>query len=166
MNAGHAGCGGVMKGQLVLEFVVAAIILFGVILYVMGNVMASVDSRNAGSAQNTLMTRAFMISDAVFRGSGVWTGETPVMIGVSDDWPVLNSTKMQYLESYCSTDYQDLKYRLGLGPDNGVAMLVNETGMGEIMRCGVPETGARYAKVTRFGITESNNVARIDVWVW
>jgi hypothetical protein len=161
MRSGRA-----MKGQLVLEFVVAAILLFGVITYVMGNVMTSAGSFNVQSAESTRTATAFAISDLILREGGTWTGGEPLVVGVSDDWPVLNSTKLQDLEDYCGSDYEGLKYRLGLGPRNGMAILVNETGVGEIMQCSSPETEVSHSKVTRFGLTEAGNIAKIEIWVW
>ena len=161
MKSGRA-----MKGQLVLEFVVAAILLFGVIIYVMGNVMGNVERYNFQSAENTRMVMAFTISDLVLRDGGVWSGGVPVVVGVAEDWPVLSSVKMQDLEDYCNTDYEELRNMLGLGPDNGVAIFINETGVGGIMSCGSPELDVKHSKITRFALTESGNIARIEIWVW
>jgi hypothetical protein len=165
MKAGRRGALG-MKGQMVMEFVIAALMLFGIMAYVMGNLMFNMGTRSSESGQDTLVSEAFAASDVLLRGGGSWTGSVPRMAGLSDGWPVLNATKVQYLQAYCAADYEGLAAEFGLGERHGISIRINETGVGEILSCGSRTPSAVHANVRRVALTEAGDVALVEVSVW
>jgi hypothetical protein len=162
------------KGQLVFEFVVAAVFLFYIVFYVINylNTTAVVFANDFYT--NSLEYKALHTSELLLRNRGVWNGNVPEAMGLADEWPVLNATKIQYMDTYCTApaNYQTILRKLDINAStgNGVNIEINDTN-GYLMKCGNIPTDAMgrtitNARIDRFALSDSDEYLTITVWVW
>lgn len=143
-----------MRGQMVFEFIVAAALFFGIVFYVITYLSGIVSTYSNDFAGSSLENKVLQISEFL------------VHSGLSDRWPVLNSTKMAELNLSCSADYAGLLQKLEL-ENYKIRIQINETGnTNPLVECG-PDL-SRYAKVNvkRFALSESGSKLVMDLWAW
>ena len=154
---------GKKKGQAVFEFVIATILFFAIIFYILNFLNATIFNYNSQFNNIVLESKSVQISELLVKDAGKWSGETPIIIGVADEYPVLNETKMINLENYCITNYIDLidnfnldrrKFRINITTDSNSYL------------CGPPVPSVTRSKTERFGILPDDSIVRVDVWVW
>lgn len=176
-----------MKGQMIFEFVIAAVLFFGIIVYAINilNVESSIYSSDYIIAE--LENKAMQVSELLMHDPGIWYGDVisapgdvrADVIGLSNGWPVLNSTKIKLLRQYCLNDYNDLldhldtKMTTPFGDRNmKVVIEINETevvpekALIEPPNCGYEPINTTYARVDRIAITEDGDILRVVVGVW
>lgn len=168
------------KGQMIFEFVVAAVLFFGIVLYIMSYLSASMATFTEDFYVNSLHSKAMVASELMVRSQGNWSGSTPVSVGLAGTYPVLDSAKMSGLQSYCSAQsgYLDVLDRLNLmetpfslagsGRHFNMYVEINETGGSPRMVCGRPPGGATFAGVTRVALSDDSPgkalLLRLMVW--
>ncbi len=155
-----------MKGQIVIEFIVAVIVLIAVVFYIINSVNSSFFSFSRDSRTSFLESKALQISDALVGRGGVWEQEVPKQPGIGEEWPVLNTTKMGYLEQYCSDDYAGLLGRLDL-EGNRIRISAETVDGAGVLGCGpqVP-SGALNVKTRRYALNETLDIIILDLYIW
>lgn len=157
------------KGQLVFEFVVAAIFFFYIVFYVINYLNTTAMVFSSDFYTNSLEFKSIEISELLLHNRGVWNGTVPEMLGLVDRWPVLNSTKIQYMDSYCSSpiNYENMlrKFDINSSTGHGMKIELNDTN-GNIMLCGYLPDGFINAKTERFAISDAGKYLTMTVWAW
>jgi hypothetical protein len=164
------GRGG-MKGQLVFEFVIAAMFFLGIIMYTINYLNSTVFLYSSDYYVNTLESKAWQASEVLVRNEGVWSGSPPSMVpsvmGLAEDWPVLNESKIQGLNQFCVNYRSDVMRLLDINPElHGIRLEINESGGSSLLECGSLPRGIQSAMVSRFGVSESGNLLKVRVWYW
>jgi hypothetical protein len=151
---------------MVFEFIVAAVIFLAIIMYVINSLNLTVYLYGNEYQTNTLESRAIGMSETLVKNPGVWDNRTPVSPGLAVEWPVLNLTRIGWLDSYCRNNYTGLAKTIGVGPDlHGFRIEVTED-EALIMECGQLARGRVNAVVERIAISESGSLLRVTVWTW
>jgi len=163
------------KGQMVFEFIIAAVLFFAVVIYTINYLNSAVTFYSSNFHSNVLHTKAMQVSELLLRNPGVWAAGTPSVLGLASgslDWPALDSVKIQNLETYCEENYIELLDIIGFYPKNKVMIMINETGPDatiNLLDCrpttGVPED-ITLAHIKRFAVLEDKSSLSVDVWVW
>jgi hypothetical protein len=158
-----------MKGQSVLEFIVAALFFFAIIFYTLNYLNVAVWTFDRDHHANLLDSRSTQISEILVTSSGVWDSETPKSLGVAEEWPVLNKTKISWLNKSCYSDYNGLLRVLGIDPDaNSLDIDIieegNPTGLVQCEKS--PPDGVQSASTRRTAISDSGSMLKIEVVFW
>jgi len=175
-----------VKGQLVFEFLVAVLIFFGILFYVLNYLGSSVSSYREAYASESMGGLSYKIGELLAMNKGNWTGASPRMVpgvlGLAEDWPVLNYSKIQSLQWYCNNRpeyYDDLKRKLSLGEERNFGIVINEInrsgGIVNMVNCPQDEItcscripkAIRRSEVKMYGVLDTNgNVIVIYSHVW
>jgi hypothetical protein len=164
-----------LKGQAIFEFIIAAVLFFGIIFYVINYLNIQMSTFSNDYYVNELENKAVQITELLMHTPGVWHMDgTPDVVGLSDSWPVLNISKVNMLDEYCRNNYILLMEKLDMETTfpysrrlMKAAIEVNETASNRnILDCGVEPENITVAKITRYCVTEAGNTARMDVAVW
>ncbi len=153
------------KGQMVFEFIVAAVFFLAIIMYVINQLNFAVSLYGNEYMMNTLESRAIEISEILVKNPGVWDNQSPVSPGLAVEWPFLNLTRIGWMDSYCNDNYTDLGKMMGVGPElHGFRIAITDGG--NIMECGQLARGRINAVVERIALSESGSLLRVTVWTW
>jgi hypothetical protein len=162
-----------MKGQLVFEFVVAALFFLAIIIYTINYLNSTVFLYTSDYYENSLESKAWQVSEILVRIKGEWTGDPPMVpnvIGLAEDWPVLDESKIDGLNWYCSNYRDDTMQLLNIDPNiHGARLEINKTVSGgevSLLVCGKLPRGIQNAKISRFGISEDGSLLKVLVWYW
>ena len=165
-----------MKAQLIFEFLIAVLIFFGLVFYALNYLSWTVSGYSSDFSGENLESKASQIGEMLVLNSGNWSGGSPVIAGLAQEWPVLNSTKISWLNASCNSlpsGYDNLMKRLGLNPKHRLRITITETQpSGAVLtradcRWGVPVTGnAAKAETRRYALSESGNMLGVNVIVW
>jgi hypothetical protein len=158
------------KGQMVFEFILAAVLFMGIVIFVLNIINSNVAVFTGDYFSYSLENKAVAASESLVKLSGG--------IGLAEKWPVLNSTKISALNYTCSfpENYTVLLMDLNLfdKPSFGtynVRIVVNESVSGNTLLDCKPPAGAGlpgnlgFAHVKRFGVAD-NRTVEINVWIW
>lgn len=163
----------VMKGQLVFEFLVAVMVFFGIVLYSLNYLSWTVSGYSSGLSMENMESKASQIGEVLVMNEGKWAGGNPVVMGLAKDWPVLNSTKISWLNSSCNNDYGRFSDKLGMQPKHRVKITISETQAdGTVLvraECMWGQAVPGYvnkAEAKRYALSESGNVLTVYVLVW
>ncbi|MFH1978662.1 MAG: hypothetical protein ABIJ92_05025 [Candidatus Aenigmatarchaeota archaeon] len=173
---------GKRKGQLVFEFIIAAILLFGIIIYSINYLNTSVNVFRSDSYGNELELKTLQTSEMLVGHKGSWSGGNPDIIGLAHDsgWPVLDSTKLSDFDNTCDfpAGYSDILDKLDLleatylsvKSNYDLKVQINQSGT-LLVECNDPAlsvlpTNRRIAHVQRYALTETGEILDVDVWVW
>jgi hypothetical protein len=168
-----------MKGQMVFEFIVAAVIFIGVVLYVVLLLNSTISSYTGDYSKNALNEKALRISEILVHSQGVWepvagsspTMYRPIQAGIASDWPVLNDTEIRYLASYCTVDYgkSGLVDLFGIGGETlaeGVGIKISNSTNGSILDCSTGTVVLEHAYAERIAYTPESKMVKVGVTVW
>jgi hypothetical protein len=142
------------KGQAVFEFIVAAILFFAIIFYIITFLDSSISNYSAGSQANSLEAKAMEVSEYL------------VHVNLTGGWPVISYDSINRLDDACNDDYTGMLDRFDAG-NKRVKLQIND-GANMLLDCErarmVPET--QRAEVERFALSEDNTILNIRVIVW
>ena len=146
---------------MVFEFVVSTVIFFGLVVYTMSYIGYSSGVLRVENYGSGLEAVSAQVSETIVKTSGLWDGNVPVIPGLAEEWPVLNSTKIYYLENYC--DSNGLGMLLDIG-DN-LMLKIKDSSDIVLADCGSapPDT---YSKTTRYALNESGSRLVVEVYAW
>ncbi len=155
------------KGQLVFEFLIAAVFFFYIVLYVLNYLNTAAVVFANDFYVNSLEFKALHTSELMLHNKGVWDGGSPYVLGLAEEWPVLNSTSIQYLDAYCGSSYVSLVGMLGINQSlgHGIRIEANDTS-GSILDCGQLPEGLVNVRIDRLALSETGDVIRFSVLVW
>jgi len=154
-----------MKAQMVFEFVLATILFFAVVFYIINYLSFSMDAFGRSLYSDRLESRVVQISELLVKNRGVWEGYDPVVLGLAKDWPVLSYDKIQGLNQTCAENYSRIIELLDLG-QHSIRIQINESGKGEpLVDCGQFSLGVSRAGVKRFALSEGNEVLVVGVGI-
>jgi hypothetical protein len=161
-----------MKGQMIFEFVVAAMIFFGVLFYIISLLNDNVRTFSTDSFEDSMHTKVLQISEHVLHSKGNWDGVEPD-IGLAKHWPVLSYEKIEKFSSYCDENYHSLVEMLGLVETyyaigtlrHNIKIEIDDNG-NVILNCGPDKIPKRYFSVRRFAVSENNTILKIDFKIW
>ena len=165
---------GKRKGQMIFEFLVASVIFFAVIFYLINYLGVAVNTFSGNFYSDNLQNKALQISEFLVRFNLSEGG-----------WPVLSSARMNsFRNDYgCSAPdpckaagYGDLLLALDLDEKSGmieglnynVNITINDTSTGNFVLdcgCSVPEN-VGTGEVRRFALDESGDILILDVRIW
>ena len=158
---------------MIFEFIVAAMLFFSIIFYVISFMSGSVSAASVDLQSGVLESRTVRISEMLVRTKGVWNQGIPVSPGLVSwrGWPVLSSEKIGWLESYCrsSSGYDALRQNTGLlegafGRTYELKITVaNKTDV--LADCGKVREELKKASIRRFGVSETGDILTVDVTV-
>jgi len=145
-----------MKGQAVFEFVVAAMLFFVIIFYMLSFLSTTVSSYRSGFGINRLEAKAIDVSDALVR------------INLTEKYPVLSYGRIGYLDGYCAhgDNYVRLLSRFGIYWTGGGMRISVKEGRKTILDCGDFPPDAYTATVDRYMLSENNTLLGVGVVVW
>ena len=162
-----------MKGQLVFEFVIAALMLFSIIIYTINYLSINSNLYHERFLSNMLESKAVQVSEILLND--------PVD-GIVDEWPLLDTVKMSAFESSCNSDYEETLRDFNLIDDfpyselHHLSVVVNATDGQVYVDCGrtpppiqnIWYQAASKATVTRYGYIPppGDKLATIEVVVW
>ncbi|RLJ10240.1 MAG: hypothetical protein DRP15_00660 [Candidatus Aenigmatarchaeota archaeon] len=152
-----------VKGQLVFEFVISVILFFGIVLYIMNMLNTGVYGFVYKSWDNVLESKGIEITEVLLKQPGLWNDTVPLSPGFVVDWPVVNITKMVYFNTYCSTNYNDLKDLLGLQRKN---FRLEAEGNVTYIVCGPVPPNTTVSYIRRIALGDNNDVISFRLWVW
>ena len=162
---------GKRKGQLIIEFLIAAVLFFIVLLAVLTSVNTQAARFSATAADAALQAAAFRVSEQLLRSQGVWNFSAPVVsqLGLAKGPGVLEQRKLDTLQGICSTSYAAVLQLLDLGERPFVSqrvriLVTNSTST--VVDCGPAVTAEKPALAERLALQESGAAARLLVWVW
>lgn len=159
------------KGQLVFEFIIAAIVFVGIVVFVLNILSTNVSTFNQDYESSNLESKAIAASEALLK--------TPSGIGIAESWPVLKYDSVDAFNATCNQTagtYTEILTGLNLvdAPGFGAYRVTVDgktalTGRG-ILHCRPPSGPAipenvTAATVERFAILNGELVA-LNVWVW
>ena len=120
-----------LKGQLIFEFVVAVVIFFAIVLYTLNYLNTQVTGYSNDYYTESVNSKAVQIAELLVMNKGNWTSFGPTVgvkvVGLAEDWPVLNRTKAGALNVYCNANYVALMNNLGVRLQNRLKIVLNET---------------------------------------
>ena len=163
-----------MKGQAVFEFVVATLFFLGIVMYTINSLNTSVGTYSGEHRENVLEINAWRVSEILARSPGIWSGSggtVPESLGLANEWPVMNESKMGSLVGMCATDMAGVERLLDIDPMfNEIAVRIGKkAGSGEVLmlECGDVPQGVPYSMVTRFGVSGTDGrLLKMDVWYY
>ena len=158
-----------MKGQSVLEFIIAAVFFFAIILYALSYLNNTVWAFDKDHYSNFLDSRSTQISEILLTSKGVWDSDVPKALGLAVEWPVLNSTKISWLNKSCHSDYQNLMRKLDIDPNRHSVdiNIVEEGNPAELVQCErVAPERTDLARTRRTAISDTGNILKIEVVFW
>ncbi|MCX6814126.1 MAG: hypothetical protein NTY20_00525 [Candidatus Aenigmarchaeota archaeon] len=161
-------CRKVKKAQLVFEFIVAVLIFFGIVFYAINYLSWTVAGYSSDFSVENMESEASQIGELLVLNKGNWSGGTPITVGLAQEWPVLNSTKITWLNSSCNNNYDGFVKKLDVQPRYRMKITVrNETSFLADCRWGQPISGnVTRADVRRYALSESGNVLTVYVVIW
>lgn len=156
-----------MKGQFVFEFLIAGVIFFTVVLYMMNFLNVNVSDFHAKFYMDKLQSKVLQISEILINE------KSPLSLVESPH--LFNISKIANFESYCNDNYSllrkdfDLVEKTDYGErfHNINITLVTESG-NFILNCGntIP-AGTEKGEIERLGIlNENNELLKLRVVVW
>jgi hypothetical protein len=160
-----------MKGQLILEFVIAGFIFFAIVIYTINYLNVNVSDFNGKFYQNYLQTKALQISEILMGDAS--------SLGLMDN-AEFNTSKIQsFNSSYCNPGgvYKNLVEKLHLYQKtifgtlpNDVRIEMNITSSGvTLLDCGprIPRNITR-AEIGRLGMLQDggSEIANLRIVVW
>ncbi len=109
-----------MKGQLVFEFLVAAILFFAIVVYTLSALGSSIAGASERSQADVTQARALEVSELLMTQKGVWVAGVPQQLGLAAaaGYPVLDAQKLQDLETNCAQILGPLLSPALLGTDD------------------------------------------------
>ena len=162
-----------MKGQLVFEFVIATLFFLAIVMYTISYLNTTVFAFSENHYSSMLENKAWQISETLVTGRGIWSGSpmVPEELGLAEDWPVLNSSKMDRLNTWCGTRLSEMAALLDVDPEfHGTSIEIyrkTTTGEENVLRCGSLPTRIPNAMVTRFGVRDTDSsLLKVMVWYW
>lgn len=160
-----------LSGQMIFEFIVAAVIFFGIVLYIISYLSTSMGLFSADFYTSSLQSKAVQVSEAL--------AKNPPPVGLAKAWPVLGDAEMEELGSLCLNvnDYQGLVRRLGLFEEYGettryynLKVDISKAGGEPLVKCINPALAevmaAQRGDVRRYALSEANEILVMDVVVW
>lgn len=163
-----------LKGQLVFQFIVAATVFFSIVLFIITYLNNIVSSFSNDFFMDVLQSKAVEVSEILVHDPGMWGANGPEIVGLADSWPVLNSTKIGMLVSYCHGNYTGLLQKLGLEEklteyaqerilNVNIKIVQANT---RLLDCGPDPPSVRTGNMERFAVSGNGGLLRIDVAVW
>lgn len=150
-----------MKAQMTIEFIIAAVVFFSIVLYVVVYLNSGLSEYREDFSVNDLQSRVIQISDFLVHDR---------VVGVSGGYPVLSTARIDSLNRSCNDDYPELLSMLDL-KHRRIRVEINNTETGEVlMDClegFVMPKKATKVSMMRFGVLDaSGETAVMSLWVW
>lgn len=151
-----------MKGQMVFEFLIAAVIFIGIIIFILNILNTNVALFAGDYFVYNMENKVIAASEALVKTMGG--------VGLAKEWPVLDQARIDAFPN-CGTlevlEGLNLINKPGFGQPYDVRIVINESETSApLLECGsdAPE-GVTTAIIKRFGIL-NGEVVEITVWVW
>ena len=158
------------KGQVIFEFLIAAVLFFIILLYVLTAVNLQAGQFAVRASDSSLQAAAFRVSEQLLRSSGQWDYQGPSVssIGFAKGGGVLEQRKLDTFSGICATNYPLVISLLDLGerlssPQVRI-MVTNSTGT--VLDCGPAATEEKPGYAERVALQESGALAKLLIWVW
>jgi hypothetical protein len=163
--------GASLKGQMIFEFVVAAILFIGIVFYIMTVLNGSINSQVMGFQRNHLQSEALRVSEVLLHSPGVWEEGQMVSPGIESSWPTIDDSKLAGLASYCadSANLARMTMLLGLGGTRGESerlLLRMSDAKSTFLNCGFGTQYGDMGYAQRIAFSPSHGPVRLEVYVW
>ena len=158
-----------MKGQLIFEFIVAALFFFFIMIYVINYLNTNVDTFATASYQGSLQANANRIAELLVHSQGDWAALPGAAVGLEKSWQVLDSYKIGRLQELCDTDYASLLDKLDLGSKpfgtyKTRIRVYNATQ--DVLLCGPTPSGEFIGEAKRVALSDNASYLWAEVSVW
>ena len=146
---------------MTFEFIVAAIVFFSLILYIMVFLNSTLSEYREEFYVNDLQSRVMKISDLLLHNKDV---------GISGGYPVINTALVDSLQQTCDNNYPSLLRALDI-TDHRIRIQINKSRSGDIiLDCpsviSIPGSATKVG-VTRFGVLNTTNeMVIINLLMW
>ncbi len=156
---------------MVFEFIIATLFFLAIVMYTINYLNSAVYSHSGAYRTNIYESKVWRVSEVLVRNPGVWSGGAPDEIGLAEEWPRLNETKINDLNASCSSDMDGVLELLDIDfLYNGIKLEIEKyTGAGEtnMLSCGSLPPGKPNSKITRFGVSDTDDrLLKVNVWYW
>ncbi len=152
------------KGQVVFEFIIAALIVFSIIFYSINFISGDFGLRHNRFMSDRLESNALRVSDMLLSNH---------QNGIIGTWPRLDAVKMAAFDAECDANYIDMLPKLGLKEGapyvNYIQMNIQVADSSSYVTCGrTPPDEIGKATVTRYAVSPSpsNEISTIVVTLW
>lgn len=156
-----------MKGQAVFEFIVAAVLFFALVFYVLNFMNMTVSGYSRDARLSQLESRALAVSDYL------------VHVNLTKEWPVLSYEKMAQFDSTCNDEDKYVKmlekYDMYTSSIPGTDIVIagrmkvraGEKGR-KLIDCkqGTAPPEVQRAEAERYALSENGSLVNISVVVW
>jgi hypothetical protein len=154
-----------MKGQMVFEFIIAAMILFAIVIYIINYISYAAGIYHSDFISSYLESRALQVSEVLMSDPEK---------GLVTEWPLLSQGRMSSFNVTCNQKYLELLDNFGLreqlpySKTYHLSVLVVSSSGKKYVDCGrTPPEKVTSAMVTRFGMLPSRReLAMVEVAVW
>jgi len=146
-----------MKGQLIFQFIIAAIIFFAIIIYTINFL-----NIKAGYYADTMFTNDLEMK--LLTISEVLTKNT-----LSENWPVLDANKINDFISDCNQHKDDVYRRLGIENYNFKISITSSKITNFNYECGDNPSGVNVAHIKRYAVVDWNGEIKpvsMEMWLW
>jgi hypothetical protein len=169
-----SSCRKFKKGQLVFEFVVAMVFFLGIVVFIVNFLTSTMYTYSADSFSGEMKSKASQIAEVLLLSKGNWSKGEPVSVGLAEEWPVLNSSKIMWLQRYCEypDNYTSLVKSFWIDPKNvSVKIIIDENVLGNtvtVLECPIwlGPSKVRLAETKRYAVLANKNMATAYVYVW
>ncbi len=156
---------------MIFEFLLATILFFSIIFYSINYLSATASGFSFAFYSNSLYSKAIQISELLLKNTGTWDGDVPIVLGLASKWPVLSEAKIEHLNNYCESDFDDVLSKLDFTGDfSKRTVKINiMKGSETLLNCedAAMPGSATVAHVKRFALSDQGSaVLVINIWVW
>ena len=166
-----------MKGQMIFEFMVAAVIFIGIVLYIIMYMSGSMGTFSSDYRSNFLESKAVQISEILAHSPGVWVDGEPVQMGLATEWPELDKAKVELLQAYCPGHAGELREMLDLVEretflvgetpvERSYDVWINVSGQLDCSTTVIPAGEPKGAHMRRYAVLDDGEAVTLDVWVY
>ena len=161
---------------MVFEFLVAAIVFFSIMFYIINFVSASFTDSSSTAYTDSLNSKAMQISELLMHTEGTWT-PTLTSLGLEHEWPLIANNKINSLNQECTANPTLVKQLLGLTEarydrEYNYNITMKTVSGASLLNCGSKRTQMASGHSKRIGVlyfpstgTTGDEVV-LDVFVW
>ena len=154
---------------MVFEFVVAAVLFIGIMVFVLNMLNSNVSVFSEDYRLYSLEGRVVSVSEAMVK--------TREGVGLAKEWPVLNSSKIADVDYFCSFpgNYTAFLSKLSLlgkprvGTFEAKVVVTDTVTEVNLLECSSPSgtVGSPFSTIERFGVSDlDGSVLKVSAWVW
>ncbi|MBI2675346.1 MAG: hypothetical protein HYX24_02725 [Candidatus Aenigmarchaeota archaeon] len=158
------------KGQMLLEFVIAALIFFGILFFIISLLNTNVSRYSLSAVADSLESKAVRVSEMLL-SEGMWDNGT-YSPGLVAGRNVIDYGKLGRFRELCENNYTYVQLLLGLttqgmaGKNAKDFYISIDDDRKNVMECGGKQRPATSANIRRYALSQNNTIVSLDIFVW